>query len=67
MQKAVETNNYWLSALAGAQSDERRLKLVREAMPQLEAVTAADVQRVARKYLLDDRAWKLIIEPKPKT
>jgi predicted Zn-dependent peptidase len=35
-------------------------------MPKLEAVTAADVQRVARKYLLDDRAWKLVIEPKPK-
>ncbi len=64
LEKAVETNNYWLSGLSGSQSDERRLKLIREAMPQLQAVTAADVQRVARKYLLDDRAWKLVIEPK---
>jgi zinc protease len=66
LEKAIETNNFWLSSLAGSQGDERRLKLVREAMPKLEAVTAADVQRVARKYLLDDRAWKLVIEPKPK-
>ncbi len=65
LEKAVETNNFWIGALAGAQGDERRLKLVREAMPQLEAVTAADVQRVARKYLLDDKAWKLVIKPKP--
>ena len=66
LEKALETNNFWLSSLAGSQTDERRLKLVREAMPQLQAVTAADVQRVARKYLQDDHAWKLVIEPKPK-
>ena len=64
LEKAVETNNFWIGALSGAQGDERRLKLVREAMPQLEAVTAADVQRVARRYLLDERAWKLVIKPK---
>lgn len=65
MEKAVETNNFWASSLIGAQSDERRLTYIRDLMPQLQAVTPADVQRVARKYLRDDRAWKLIIEPKP--
>src|SRR5438105_6406096 len=65
LEKALDTNNFWISALAGVQGDERRLKLVREAMPQLQAVTASDVQRVARKYLTDDKAWKLMIVPKP--
>jgi zinc protease len=65
LEKAVETNNYWLGALEGAQTDERRLKLVRDARPGLEKVTPADVQRVARKYLTDERAWKLIVAPKP--
>ncbi|MDE2475020.1 MAG: insulinase family protein, partial [Alphaproteobacteria bacterium] len=65
LEKAVETNNFWASSLIGAQSDERRLTYIRDLMPQLKAVTPADVQRVARKYLRDDRAWKLIIEPKP--
>jgi zinc protease len=65
LEKAVQTNNYWLGALAGAQTDERRLKLVRDARPGLETVTPADVQRVARKYLTDERAWKLIVAPKP--
>ncbi|HXJ02261.1 MAG TPA: insulinase family protein [Micropepsaceae bacterium] len=65
LEKAVETNNYWLSSLGGAQTDERRLKLIRDARPGLETVTPADVQRVARKYLTDERAWKLIVVPKP--
>jgi zinc protease len=64
LSKAVETNNYWLGALAGAQTDERRLKLVRDARPGLEKVTPADVQRVARKYLTDEKAWRLVVTPK---
>jgi zinc protease len=64
LSKAIETNNYWLGALAGAQTDERRLKLVRDARPGLEKVTPADVQRVARKYLTDEKAWKLVVTPK---
>jgi zinc protease len=64
LEKAVETNGYWVSALSGAQMDERRLKLVREARPGLETVTPADVQRVARKYLTDERGWKLVVSPK---
>jgi zinc protease len=65
LEKSVETNGYWMGALAGAQSDERRLKLVRDARPGLETVTPADVQRVARKYLSDEKAWKLVVAPKP--
>jgi len=64
LEKGTETNAYWAGALAGAQMDERRLKLVRDAMPGLQRVTPADVQRVARKYLSDEKAWKLVIVPK---
>jgi zinc protease len=64
LEKAVETNGYWVGALAGAQFDERRLKLVRDTRPGLENVTPADVQRVAQKYLTDERAWKLVVSPK---
>src|SRR6185503_13088910 len=65
LERAVETNGFWSSFLAGAQTDERRLRLIREARPRLERVTAADVQRVARKYLTDERAWKLVVKPQP--
>jgi len=63
-EKAEETNGYWLSALDGVQTDERRLKLTRDARPGLETVTPADVQRVAQKYLTDERAFKLVVSPK---
>ena len=64
LEKALETNGYWVGALAGAQTDERRLKLVRDARPGLETVTPSDVQRVAQKYLTEERAWKLVVSPK---
>ena len=65
LERAVETNGFWSSFLAGAQADERRLQLIRQARPRLERVTAADVQRVARKYLTDEKAWKLVVKPQP--
>ena len=64
LERATRTNEYWMGALAGAQMDERKLKLIRDARPGLETVTPADVQRVARKYLTDERAWKLVVSPK---
>lgn len=64
IEKAAETNAFWASYLVGAQSDERKLKLLRDAKPGLETVTAADVQRVAAKYLTDAKAWKLMVLPK---
>lgn len=60
---AMETNSYWLDGLTGTQVDERRLQLLRDAMPGLTRATAADIQRVARKYLTDDKAWKLVVRP----
>ena len=65
LERAVETNGFWSSFLAGAQADERRLELIRQARPKLERVTVADVQRVAQKYLTDAKAWKLVVTPKP--
>ena len=64
LAKSEETNGYWAGSLAGVQTDERRLKLIRDAKPGLEKVTQADVQRVAKKYLTEERAWRLVVAPK---
>ena len=61
--RAQETDRYWLDALSRVQTDRRRLDLIRSAAPDLRAVSAADVQRAAQTYLLDDRTWKLVILP----
>ncbi|HEY1751578.1 MAG TPA: insulinase family protein [Caulobacteraceae bacterium] len=64
LEKAQATNEYWLSGLAGAQADPRRLTLLRSVDAQLERVTAADVEKAAQTYLRDAAAWKLEIRPK---
>jgi zinc protease len=64
LERAEQTDAFWLGALSRAQSDPRRLDLVRNALPRLRAVSIADVQTAARAYLRDDLAWKLIIAPR---
>jgi zinc protease len=61
--KRRETNEYWLNALADAQTDPRRLAAIRSSEAQLSHVSAADIQKAAQTYLTDDRAWKMEVKP----
>lgn len=63
IEKARETNGYWLNELSGAQRDPRRLDAIRAILPGTERVTAADVQRAAQKVLSDEKMWMLEIRP----
>jgi zinc protease len=47
IEKARETNGYWLSELSGAQADPRRLEATRAIISGTERVTAADVRTSA--------------------
>ncbi|HEY1427110.1 MAG TPA: insulinase family protein, partial [Caulobacteraceae bacterium] len=64
LEKARATNEYWLNGLAGAQTDPRRLDMLRSAEAGLERVSAADVEKAAQAYLRGASAWKLEIRPK---
>jgi zinc protease len=66
LQKAEVTNQFWLGELSGAQADPRRLTFIRELVPGTERVTAADVQKAAQTFLLDQKAWKLEVHPQGK-
>jgi len=55
LRRSRESNDYWLSVLDGAQENEDRLDLARNYQAYLERVGIADIQRAARKYLLDSR------------
>jgi zinc protease len=63
LERRRETNEYWLAALAGAQTDPRRLDAIRSSVAQVERVSAADVRQVAQAYLIDAKAWKLEVKP----
>ena len=60
-----QTNAYWAASLIDAQTDPRRLDIIRGTLPDLKRVTAADVQRTAQIYLTDAKAWKAIVTPAP--
>ena len=63
LQRAQVTNAYWLAELSGAQADPRRLEIVRQIVPGTAAVTAADVQDAARRFLRDETAFRLVVRP----
>ena len=50
----LHDNGYWLSMLEKAQSDPKRLDRIREKKKLLQAVTPADIQKLAQKYLQPD-------------
>jgi zinc protease len=66
LQKAEVTNGFWLGELSGAQADPRHLTFIRELVPGTERVTAADVQKAAQTFLVDQKAWKLEVHPQAK-
>ncbi len=61
IKRSQLTNDYWLIDLEGAQTDPRRLDLIRSTIPDYEAVTTSDIQRSARVWLTPSRAWELEI------
>lgn len=63
IEKARVTNEYWLGALSGAQSDPRLLDATRSVLAGLARVTPADVQKAAKTYLGDDQSWLLLVKP----
>ncbi len=67
IQKAQQTNEYWLARLAGAQDNPAKLDVIRNSLTGYQQVTPQDIQTVSRKYLRDDKAFKLVVEPEAGT
>lgn len=63
IQRARVTNQYWLSELSGAQADPRKLQLTRDIVPDTSKVTPEELQQIARQFLRDDTAFRLVVRP----
>jgi len=61
--KAQQTNEFWLARLEDAQTDPRRLALIREMIPGYARLTLKDIQDVTATYLSGSKAWKFEVEP----
>jgi zinc protease len=56
-------NAWWLSQLAGAAEHPERRETILNAVEQYRAITAADLQKAARNYLDEAKAWRFKAVP----
>jgi zinc protease len=56
-------NEFWIGRLAGSTWDTRRLESIRTQEQLVQAVTAADIRRIAQKYLGRGSTLRLLVEP----
>jgi zinc protease len=64
LTKARQTNEFWLGRLEDAQTDPRRLALIREMIAGYARLTPKDIQDVAATYFTPSKAWKFEVVPK---
>ena len=60
----ASSNEWWLGNLWGLHERPERVEGIRLALDQYAAVTPAELQALAREYLVDNRAFKLAIRPR---
>jgi zinc protease len=63
LQRARNGNTWWLDSLEDIQTNPAVAATIESQLADYEGLTAADLQRAARQFLLPGRAWKLVIVP----
>lgn len=67
IRESSRTNQYWLgSVLARAQERPQQLDWSRTRLTDIESITPAEVDALAKKYLQPDRASRVIVIPQKK-
>ena len=61
LRRSQAGNEYWLGQLEDVARDPSRVQQTLTHIPDLEAITPADIQRAARQYLRADTAWKATV------
>ena len=64
LRRSQNTNGFWMSELQDAQTDPERLPTLRSALSDMESATPADLQAVARKYLVPADAYRIQVTPR---
>jgi len=64
IEKSKRDNSYWLATvLSQSQEDPKRLDLIRGRDADYASITPEDLDAVAKKYLLEKNAFKVLIHP----
>ncbi len=64
--RATSGKWFWMTQLAGASRDERKISALRSWPNDLNRITAADVQAAARKYFLPGKSFSFVVLPAAK-
>jgi zinc protease len=59
-------NGWWLAQLAEVQTRPEAARSLENQLAEYQSITGADVQKAARDYLLDAKAWKIEVVPAAK-
>lgn len=63
LQRASSGNAFWMSQMEGASFDNRRITIMREMPRDLLQVTPAEIQALAKKYLVPEKIWSAVVLP----
>jgi zinc protease len=66
-ERGRKLNNYWAQMLQGNLDDPRYVAMIRTMVTGYQAVTAADVKRVAKKWLSKEPALRVEVQGAPKS
>ena len=63
LQRARNGNAWWLDSLEDIQTNPQVVATIESQVSDYNSLTAADLERAARRFLVPGRAWKLVIVP----
>jgi zinc protease len=63
VQRARNGNAWWLDGLEDIQTNPQVAATIESQIPDYSSLTATDLERAARRFLVPGRAWKLVIVP----
>ncbi len=61
LRRSQASNEYWLAQLGDVAARPEQVEQTLTHIPDLEAVTLADIQSLARQYLKSDTAWRAMV------
>jgi len=66
IRRASSGNTFWLNQLSGSSADPRRLAVLRSLTSDYARISAADLQASARRWLVPDRSFSMVVLPETK-
>lgn len=63
IERRIETNGYWLSALEDWTTDPELIEQTRSYLADYKAMTAEDVRRAVASYVADEGDWSMLVVP----